>query len=268
MLEIIRAVTQSDNETATPTATETPTPVPTPGYITGGDRLPYPQSGSTPTVYPGNTAFVYEQIKIKIRNGDGPGSYATSISYMTGDANPTPINTIPADANGIINLLDVSVNGYTGAYRIYDGSTWTGSYLYIWMPELSLDAWYADSTDSVNGQTIAKSSSITYVIDAPKVGPSGIGAAADIIITTPVGGKTTILGTTDLSAISINSPRITTPEVLLGDPSLVGGIYQSQAEWTIPAAFSNYAKKSNIISISLGSAETLIITAATPSLSP
>lgn len=130
------------------------------------------------------------------------------------------------------------------------------------MPELSLDAWYADSTDSVNGQTVAKSSSITYVIDAPKVGPSGIGAAADIIITTPIGGKTTMLGATDLSAISINSPRITTPEVLLG------GIYQSQAEWTIPAAFSNYAKKSNIISFSLGSAETLTITAATPSLSP
>lgn len=53
---------------------------------------------------------------------------------MTGDANPTPINTIPADANGVINLLDVSVNGYTGAYRIYDGRTWTGSYLYIGCP--------------------------------------------------------------------------------------------------------------------------------------
>lgn len=256
--------TTTPTKTATPTATptETATPVPTPGYITGGDRLPYPQSGSTPTVYPGNTAFVYEQIKIKIRNGDGPGSYATSIAYMTGDANPTPVNTIPADANGVINLLDVSVNGYTGAYRIYDGSTWTGSYLYIWMPELSLDAWYAGSTDSVNGQTVAKSSSITYVIDAPKVGPSGIGAVAGIIVTTPVGGKTTMLGTTDLSAISINSPRITTPAVPLGAPSLVGGIYQSQAEWTIPAAFANYAKKSNIISFSLGSAETLTITAA------
>ncbi|MDE2443600.1 MAG: hypothetical protein O0X49_04380, partial [Methanocorpusculum sp.] len=264
--EVIRPVTLDDNETETPAPTDTPattqtTPVPTPGYLTGGDRLPYPQSGSIPTVYPGNTAFVYEQIKIKIRNSDGPGSYATSIAYMTGDANPTPVNTIAADANGVINLLDVAVNGYTGAYRIYDGSIWTGSYLYIWMPELKLDAWYAGSTDSVNGQTVAKSSSITYVIDAPKVGPSGIGAAADIIITTPVGGKTTMLGTTDLSAISINSPRITTPAVPLGDPSLIGGIYQSQAEWTIPAAFANYAKKSNIISFSLGSAETLTITA-------
>ena len=255
--------TPTPSVTTTP-ATATPTPVPTPGYLTGGTRLPYPQSGSTPTVYPGNTAFVYEQIKIKIRDGtaDSPAAYATSIAYMTGDAYPSVLNTISADANGVINLLDVSVNGYTGAYRIYDGSTWTGSYLYIWMPELRLDAWYAGSADSVNGQTVAKSSSITYVIDAPKVGPSGIGAVAAITITTPVGGKTTMLGTTDLSAVSISSPRIVTPAVPLSDPVLVGGIYQSQAEWTVPAPFASYAKKSNIISFSLGSAETLTITAA------
>ena len=255
--------TPTTSVTTTP-ATATPTPVPTPGYLTGGTRLPYPQSGSTPTVYPGNTAFVYEQIKIKIRDSttDSTPAYATSIAYMTGDAYPSVLNTISADANGVINLLDVSVNGYTGAYRIYDGSTWTGSYLYIWMPELRLDAWYAGSADSVNGQTVAKSSSITYVIDAPKVGPSGIGAVAAITVTTPVGGKTTMLGTTDLSAVSISSPRIVTPAVPLSDPVLVGGIYQSQAEWTVPAPFASYARKSNIISFSLGSAETLTITAA------
>ncbi|MCQ2355865.1 MAG: hypothetical protein MJ014_02420 [Methanocorpusculum sp.] len=54
-------------------------------------------------MYPGNTAFVYEQIKVKIRNGDGPSSYATSISYMTGDANP-----------------QVSVNGITKNVPILD----------------------------------------------------------------------------------------------------------------------------------------------------
>lgn len=252
--------------TATPTApatevpTVTSTATQTQGYLTGGTRLPYPQSGATPTVYPGNIIFVYEQVKIKIR--DTPATYATSIAFMSGDTYPTPLNTIPADASGVINLLDVSVNGYTGAYRIYDNDVWTGSYVYVWMPELKLDAWYAGSTDSVNGQTVSKSSSIVYVIDAPKAGPAGLGATAKIVVTTPVGGKTTMLGYTDLSAIPVNSARITTQAVPLGDTTLTAGIYQSQAEWTVPQAFANYAKKSNIISFSLGSSETLTITAA------
>lgn len=195
---------------------------PTQGYLTGGTRLPYPQSGSTPTVYPGNTIFVYEQMKIKIR--DSPAAYATSITYMSGDNYPTPINTIPADANGVINLLDVSVNGYAGAYRIYDNGVWTGGYVYFWTPELKLDVWYAGSTDSVNGQTVSKSSSIVCVIDAPKAGPACLGATAKIVVTTPVGDKTTMFGYTDLSAIAVNSARITTSAVPLGDTTLTAGI--------------------------------------------
>lgn len=179
-----------------------PVSVPSPQYLPGGTAESYPLlSGDARTVYPCSTAFVYEKIKIKITDT----TCATSIAYMSGSANPSALNTIQVDANGVINLLDVSVGGYTGAYRIYDDSQWTGGYLYIWQPDLILRAEYAGSTDSVDGKAVSKSSSIHYIIDSPKVGPSCIGAKAQIIVTTPVGGQTTMLGAVSLADIDINS---------------------------------------------------------------
>ena len=251
---------KTSEESITPLSTEEPVPVsiPAPQYLSGGTAESYPlQSVDARTVYPGSTAFVYEKIKIRITEH----TYATSIVYMSGSANPSALNTIQADANGVINLLDVSVGGYTGAYRIYDGSTWTGGYLYLWQPDLILRAEYAGSTDSVDGKAVSKSSSIHYIIDSPKVGPSGIGAKAKIIVTTPVGGQTTMLGTADLSAINISSVRVTTQDISLADTSLRGGTYTSRAEWVTPQVFASYAKKSNVVTYYLGSSTGITVTA-------
>lgn len=239
-------------------STPTPTSTPTPQYITGGTPQHYPISGDVRTVYPESTAFVYEKIKIQIT---GDGKTATSIAYMSGSANPSVLNSIQAGSDGVINLLGVSVGGYTGAYRIYDGGTWTGSYIYIWQPELILSAELAGSTDSVDGKAITKSSSIHYLIDAPKVGPSGIGAKAKIIVTTPAGGQTTTLGYVNLANLDVSSARITTADISLSDTTLVGGTYTSRAEWTVPQVFANYAKKSNVVTFSLGSSTGITVTA-------
>ncbi|MDV0442848.1 hypothetical protein [Methanorbis rubei] len=248
--------------TTEPTETTTTATTTTPQYLTGGPTEAYPISGDAREVYPGDTAFVYEKIRINI----APGQYATSIAYMSGSASPSALNTIPADANGIINLLDVSVGGYTGSYRIYDGGNWTGSYIYIWQPDLTLRGELAGSTDSIDGQAVSKSSSIHYLIDSPKVGPSGIGAKANILITTPVGGQTTMLGYVNLANLDINSVRITTPDISLADPTLIGGTYTARAEWTVPQAFANYAKKSNTVTFYLGSSTGITITASTESV--
>ena len=251
-----QSILRNVSETTTPEPTVTATPTPVPTYITGGTRLPYPESGNTPVVYPGNTVFVYEQIKIEIL----PGTYATSIAKMSGDATPVVMNTISADANGVINLLGASVAGETGAYRIYDGGTWTGGYIYVWNPELSLKAWLAGSTDSINGTSVSKSSSINFVVEAPRVGAENIGAQVKIVVTTPVGGKTTMLGSTDLSAISLNSVQVITPDIPLSAQDLTAGIYRCQAEWTVPAAFDYFASDSNSITFQLGSDASLGIT--------
>lgn len=158
--------------------------------------------------------------------------------------------------------FDVSpVGGSTGAYRIYDNGVWTGRYIYIWQPELILRAELAGFTDSVDGKAVTKSSSIHYLIDSPKVGPSGIGAKAKIIVTTPVGGLTTMLGYVSLTDLNVNSVRITTADISLSDTTLVGGTYTSRAEWTVPQVFANYAKKSNVVTFSLGSSTGITVTA-------
>ncbi|WP_338095031.1 hypothetical protein [Methanorbis furvi] len=251
--EPISPQTVGSTTTATPAGTQ---------YLTSGPTEAYPISGDAREVYPSGTAFVYEKIRINI----APGQYATSIVYMSSSANPSALNTIAADANGIINLIDVSVGGYTGSYRIYDGGTWTGTYIYIWQPDISLRGELAGSTDSIDGKAVSKSSSIHYLIDSPKVGPSGIGAKANIIITTPVGGQTTMLGYANLANIDINSVRVATPDIPLSDPTLIGGTYTARAEWTVPQAFANYAKKSNTITFYLGSSTGITITASAESV--
>ncbi|MCZ0862078.1 hypothetical protein [Methanocorpusculum vombati] len=254
------ALEEADAKVAASTRQEEepqPVSVPSPQYLSGGTAESYPLNGDARLVYPGNTAFVYEKIKIQIT----ASAYATSIAYMSGSANPSALNTIQADANGVINLLDVSVGGYTGAYRIYNGSEWTGGYLYIWQPDLILRAEYAGSTDSVDGKAVSKSSSIHYIIDSPKVGPSGIGAKAQIIVTTPVGGQTTMLGSVSLADIDINSVRVTTRDISLADSALRGGTYTSRAEWITPQVFANYAKKSNTVTYYLGSSTGISLTA-------
>ncbi len=233
-----------------------------PIYISGGTPQSYPISGDAREVYPGNTVFVYEKIRIKITES----KYATSIAYMSGAANPSVLNSIPAGADGVINLLDVSVGGYTGSYRIYDGGNWTGGYIYIWQPEMILRGELAGSTDSIDGKAVSKSSSVHYLIDAPKVGPSGIGAKASIIVTTPVGGQTTMLGYVNLANLDVNSVRITTADISLSDTTLVGGTYTARAEWTTPQVFANYAKKSNSVTFYLGSSTGITVTASTDSV--
>ncbi|MDU9376334.1 hypothetical protein McpSp1_09410 [Methanocorpusculaceae archaeon Sp1] len=228
------------------------------------------------TVASGADAFVFEHIVI-----DGTINTAgLKLTKFSEGSNPTVVNQISADKTGVFYLTESSVNGQYGTY--YLASTWPGDEapatknVSIWYPEISLQAELttntatgASSGDSIDGKTVNKDTNVSFLINAPKVGPafatiSEGPAKATIWFTTPASGKTSYYG-----AVDFEKKNLTAAQTMVGfgpaGNDATAGTWTAQAEYTSPQAFKDYAKKSNTISFTLQSS-TLTITAAKDSV--
>ncbi|MBU3833409.1 MAG: PGF-CTERM sorting domain-containing protein [Candidatus Methanocorpusculum faecipullorum] len=202
----------------------------------------------------GHDAFVFEHIFVDGANGK-------LIKYSEGQ-NPTAVNTISGDGN-VFYLTESVVNGQYGAYYYggdQPGTTSQGNYIYIWYPEISLQAELTDSPgDSIDGQGITKETEVTFLINSPQVQPAfGTGAAAKIIFTTPSNGKTTYFGKKNINNEPLTGTQTAIKAGVIGT-SAEAGTWTAQAEYTLEP-FATYAAKSNTISFTVRS-ESLTVTA-------
>ena len=216
-------------------------------------------------------AFVFEHIKVE-------DTTASKLTKYSDGSSPTAVNVI-AGAEGKFYLTEEVVNGQYGKY-VYGKSSSNnpadGDAIYIWYPELSLQAELTQNSetgatagDSIDGKNVNKDTEITFLINAPKVGPAFKGAAtAKIVFTTPASGKTTTFGTgiyaEDFGTVPLKAAQTTAGWTQAGDDA-TAGTWTAQAEYKSPKAFADYAKKSNTISFTLQSS-TLTITAAKDSV--
>ncbi|HJK78805.1 MAG TPA: MEMAR_RS02690 family S-layer glycoprotein [Methanocorpusculum sp.] len=224
-------------------------------------------------------AFVYERVNVI--------GATNNLTMFSSGSNPTVINQI-AGNEGNFYLTEDVVGGHYGKY-VTDGDPESPNFIYIWYPELSIQGeltqFNADGTvanpptagDSIDGKTINKDTQITFLLNAPKVGPAfydkanNTAAKAKLVFTTPVAGKTTYFGG-DFSEVSLASAQTSTSSVEAGE-SAPAGTWTVQAEYIkfylddmhTQTAFADYAKKSNTISFTLQSS-TLTITAAKDSV--
>ena len=206
-------------------------------------------------VVKGEDAFVFEHIFV---NGA-----ARLIKYSEGQ-NPTAVNTI-SGTSGVFYLTEAVVNGEYGAYY-YNGTPATnGDYIYIWYPEISLQAELTTSPgDSIDGQSITKNTEVTFLINSPQVEPAfGTEATAKIVFTTPAGGKTTVFGEKDINDWKLDGTQTAIDAGSIGS-SAVAGTWTAQAEYTLEP-FATYAAKSNTISFTVQSAS-LTVSAAQDSV--
>ncbi|HJK12381.1 MAG TPA: hypothetical protein O0Y14_02310, partial [Methanocorpusculum sp.] len=207
-------------------------------------------------------AFVYERIYV-------PG--ATTLTKYSEGTNPTAVNQI-AGKDGVFYLTEAVVNGQYGAYY-YEGMPGgqQGEYIYIWYPELTIQAeltdpattWGATAGDSIDGKTINKNTNVTFLVNTPMVGPANVNdrfddLAVKIVFTTPVGGKTTVFGTLqDGTVANYGDVPVTETQNVAGSaiPGIdaVAGTYTAQAEFINYAPFANNAEKSNTISFTVQS---------------
>ena len=219
----------------------------------------------------GQDAFVYEHIDVSKID-----PIATKLTKYSDGASPSAVNVI-AGSNGKFYLTEDVVNGVYGKYVIGDAAYDSDDCVYIWYPEISLQAELttnsdtgATAGDSIDGKTVNKDTVVSFLINAPKVGPAfynaeaKTGATAKIVFTTPASGKTTDFGIRSFSDVTLSSAQTTAGWTRAGE-SAAAGAWTAQAEYVSPAAFADYAKKSNTISFTLQSS-TLTITAAKDSV--
>ena len=220
-------------------------------------------------------AFVYEHIYI-------PG--ATTLTKYSEGTNPTAVKQI-AGKDNVFYLTESVVGGQYGAYY-YEGVPGSGQpskYIYIWYPELTIQAeltdpvttWGSTAGDSIDGKTINKNTNVTFLVNTPMVGPANENdrfgnLAAKIVFTTPVGGKTTVFGTFDDGTVAdYDDVPVTDTQNVAGSATpgidAVAGTYTAQAEFINYAPFANNAEKSNTISFTVQST-TLVVTAAEDSV--
>ena len=217
------------------------------------------------TVNQDTDAFVYEHITVS-------GASGKLTKYSEG-TNPTALNQI-SGIGEIFYLTESAVNGQYGAYY-YEGvpsSTSPGKFIYIWYPELSLQAELTTNTttgatsgDSINGKTINKNTQVSFLINSPKVAPA-MSATAKIVFTTPAGGKTTTFGSDSgntLANIPLTGTQTVKGGMTIGD-SAEAGTWTAQAEYLTPP-FNDYAEKSNTVSFTVQSTS-LTLTAAKDSV--
>ena len=223
----------------------------------------------TRTVGNGSTVFVYENISLS----DAPEGATLTHYSLDGQ---TADNTISAE-NGVFVLKETTVKEMYGRYY-YSGSpsSENGKYLEICHPDITLEAELttgadgATSNDSIDGKSVYKDTVVSFLINAPKVGPAyynataGTGATAKIVFTTPVGGKITAFGTANFSSITLKASQ-TLAGYTTAEGDAAAGTYTAQAEYTYPQCFAGNAVKSNAISFTVQSS-TLIITAAKDSV--
>ena len=250
--------------------------------VTGATSLPPTPVGPTSAdavvrnvTNASSDVFVFEHITI-----DGFTNLGVKkLTKFTDGSTPTAVNQISSDANGVFYLTEGVVNGQYGAYYLENTPVDHTPAVYIWYPELSIQAELTqfDATgaayvagDSIDGKNVNKDTNITFLINAPKVGPAYYAydnttpATANVVFTTPVSGKTTAFGAETFAKVNLNESQTATNSTQAGETA-AAGTYTAQAEYMYPQCFADYAKKSNTISFTLQSS-TLTITAAKDSV--
>ena len=251
----------------------------TPGPTPGDNKVPV-------TVKSGMDVFVSEYVTID-------GETGSKLTKFTEGSNPGIVNQITADATGYFYLTAEVVGSNYGTYYLAD--TWMQvqadpdtPYVNIWYPELSIKAELTQPNggtagDSIDGKTVNKDTNVTFLVNAPKVGPAfqerstayptnlNYPAYVKIVFTTPVNGKTTVFGLysatstqADFEEVELTASQTALASAYAGEDA-TAGTWAAQAEYIYYAPFADNAKKSNTITYTLQSS-TLTIAAAKDSV--
>ena len=247
----------------------------------------------------GGLAFVYETINVSVDKAVMGSEKPVLIKFSEG-SNPTSVNTIygewDGENNAIFTLYDTAVGSNYGTYYAttnYSNASKAGS-VSIWYPELTLKAELATVTgsesvttsgDSIDGKSITKNTNVSFLIDAPRVGPAydatNFSAAAQIMFTTPAAGKTTYFGNFNFDKTNLTATQVQANATNDGDiykyafagSDAAAGTYSAYAEFKAFnvdgdkkfSGFKDNAKKSNTITFTVQSTS-LSITAAQDSV--
>ncbi|MDE2545430.1 MAG: hypothetical protein O0W99_01340 [Methanocorpusculum sp.] len=189
----------------------------------------------------GSTLFVYE-------NGINFTGDLVGTAQLQYNPNNNVLNTIVVQDASNFELLAASVGSYTGSWDAVDSSGTKLGTVMIYYPELSIDIVLAkDGVSSVQQWGFLDTEYYQVKINAPHVGPSGLGAKVNVVFQGADGSETTYVSGSNFADIPVNSAQVLTTQSFR--PKDLGKTTTIYAEWSEPASFSNYAQKSNSITM-------------------
>jgi hypothetical protein len=189
----------------------------------------------------GNTIFVYE-------NGIEFTGDLAGTAQLQYNPNNNVLNTIVVQNPSNFELLAASVGSYTGSWDAVNSSGNKLGTVMIYYPELSIDIVLAkDGVSSVQQWGFLDTEEYKIKINAPHVGPSGLGSKVNVIFKGADGSETTYVSGKNFADIAMDSAQVLTVQAFR--PKDLGKTTTIYAEWSYPASFHNYAAKSNSITM-------------------
>lgn len=227
-----------------------------------------PAGARSPTIHdiqPYDTIFVYEQNLdlTALRNATTDNPITTLRKYQDDNPGRALVNDIDVPDDTGFDLLPIEVGDEYGAYFAFNPTDGNTKQILIREPAVFLDVVLANPyhADSVDGLTISPSTMLAFRIISPDVGAfyhagSTYPATVDLVITSPGGGQSTIIGGRDMSGLNLTGSQVYTDDPGMPGPvSLVAlkqGSYSVQARWNTPEEFADFAEDSNSITFNVG----------------
>lgn len=216
-------------------------------------------------IQPYDTIFIYEEgLDLSQLRNATTGNPVTALQrYQDDNPERGVMKSIPVVDDTNFEVQEHLVGEEFGTYYAFnpqDGATAT---VFIREPRVYLDVVLANPyhNEPLTGLTVSENTRIAFRIASPDVGAAyqagGVyPATVDILLTTPGGAETTVIGGVNLAAQNVSSTRFYTDDpgrpgaVRLGD---IGepGTYSVRAVWRIPSGFDAYAPDSEPVTFTV-----------------
>lgn len=223
------------------------------------------RSPGTNDIQPYDTIFVYEEglDLTQLRNATTGNPVTALRQYQDDNPERSLIRSIPVIDDTDFDLSAFQVSGEYGTYFAFNPADGATEQVFVREPQIFLDVVLASPyhNEPLEGLTISETTQIAFRITSPDVGAfyhagGTYPATVDLLITSPGGAESTIIGGRQMSGLNISAPQFYTDDAGRPGPiSLAGlqeGTYTVRAQWSQPRSFADNADDSNAVTFSVG----------------
>lgn len=209
-------------------------------------------------IQPHDTIFVYEEgLNLTQLRDPATNNPVTELRRYQ-DYNPDRgiERSIPVGDDTNFEVQEFQVREDYGTYYAFNPTDGATAQVMIREPMLFLDVVLANPyhNEPLEGLTVSPNTRIAFRVSAPDVGAfyqaGGVyPATIDLVLTTPGGAETTMIGGVNMAGLNVSSTRFYTDDparpgaVRLGDIGRPGE-YSVRAVWRTPSGFDAYAPDS------------------------
>ena len=216
-------------------------------------------------IQPHDTIFVHEEgLNLTQLRDPATNSPVTELRRYQDDRPDRGLErSIPVGDDTNFEVQEFFLHGDYGTYYAFNPTDGATAQVMIREPRLFMDVVLANPhhNEPLEGLTVSPNTRIAFRIAAPDVGAfyqaGGVyPATIDIVLTTPGGAETTMIGGVNMAGLNVSSTRFYTDDparpgaVRIGDIGRPGE-YSIRAVWRTPSGFDAYAPDSEAVTFTV-----------------